>query len=143
MTQLELMNELFARIKSMKDEIAVIEKDVRIDFEINVLNFFYDKGFEFEKLKRETYGFPEPFIDYELKNNIQPAFAHDFGVPFKEKKYTYYPPCFRINAGVFTVKFKWWKETNTNWTDVYWHPDQITLEEFYEKKLKRTFKLIK
>jgi hypothetical protein len=141
MTPLEQMTEQFGYIKSMQNEIAVIEKDVRINFEENVLNFFKDKGFEFEKVKVNTYGFPEPTKDYQLKNDIRPAFAHEFGVN-KEGKYSYYPPTFRINAWDFIIRFDWWKSGNRYETKVYWHPDQITLEDFYNKKLKKVFKLL-
>ena len=138
MTQMEIMTEQFSYIKSMKDEIAIIKIDVQINFEKNVLNFFKNKGFQFEKCEAETYGYPPTFQDYELKNKVRPAFAHDFG----NNIYTYYPPTFRINGWNFVVRFDSWKDTNTNWTKVYWHPDEITLEEFYEKKLKKTFKLL-
>jgi hypothetical protein len=51
-------------------------------------------------------------------------------------------PKFKIVPGDFVIKFEWWKIQNENPTTAYWHPEEMTLETFYNKHLKRAFKLI-
>jgi len=51
-------------------------------------------------------------------------------------------PKFKIVPWEFAVKFEWWKTGNQNPSTAIWHPEEMSLETFYNKKLKRTFKLL-
>jgi len=133
---------MFGVIRSKKDDIYALERDIRTTFDENIIQFFKEKGFNFEKQKVTNYGFPETTTNYVLENKGQPNFAHLFSGR-KNDEYSYRAPSFKILSWSMNVKFEWWKSGNQSMTSAYWHPDEMSLEEFYEKKLKRTFKLIK
>lgn len=141
MTPLEQMTEQFAYIKSMKDEISVIEKDIRINFEKNILNFFKDKGYLFERISDKTS--PVHYYTTTKKESEHFCQINDRAGDNSTYEKEYFLPFFRVLSWDFNVRFSWWKSTNQHETQVYWHPDEMSLEEFYEKKLKKVFKLIK
>jgi len=148
---IEYMNELFAIIVAKKNSITDVEKIIRIDFEKNVVFFLKDKGFDFEFIKNDYDVIHRYTITKQSKNFRQTWFENKAGhtIPDEQAKWeetvqkeSYEPPRFKINPWNFEVKFEWWKSDNQNPTAHVWHPEQMTLEQFYNKHLKRTFKLI-
>jgi len=125
---IEFMDDMFSIIKAKRRDISEIEKIIKIDFEKNVVFFFKDKGYEFQ-LVDNVY---DPINRYRLDKQSD---------NFKRGN-DYYLPKFKIVPWEFVVKFEWWKTGNQNPTKVYWHPEEMTLETFYNKNLKRAFKLI-
>jgi len=125
---IEFMDDMFSIIKAKRRDISEIEKIIKIDFEKNVVFFFKDKGYEFQLVDNKY----DPINRYRLNKQSD---------NFKRGN-DYYLPKFKIVPGEFVIKFEWWKTGNQNPTKVYWHPEEMTLETFYNKNLKRAFKLI-
>jgi len=125
---IEFMDDMFSIIKAKRHDISEIEKIIKIDFEKNVVFFFKDKGYEFQLVDNKY----DPINRYRLNKQSD---------NFKRGN-DYYLPKFKIVPGEFVIKFEWWKTGNQNPTKVYWHPEEMTLETFYNKNLKRAFKLI-
>ena len=154
---IEFMTDLFSIIKAKKRDIAEIEKIIRIDFEKNVIFFFKDKGYDFQLVDNKY----DPINRYCLNRTCE-SFKHikyvnsaghtipeslvsspEYG--FKQNDtvvVSYHLPKFKIVPWEFAVKFEWWKTGNQNPSTAIWHPEEMSLETFYNKKLKRTFKLL-
>jgi len=142
---LEMMSKMFADIKKKKDDIEEIEQLIRIDFEKNVIKFFKQKGFSFEAVDNKY----DPINRYRLPNSKHEnnnfkdiSTINYYIIPEIEGNIINFVPQFNIVPWEFTIKFVWWKSNNGSATKVYWHPEEISLEEFYNKKLKKVFNLI-
>ena len=140
MTDLTEMTKLFSVIKSKKDDITELEKIIKVDFNQNVINFFKEKGFEFIAIDNKY----DPINRYRLNGTSyhnNKNFRVMGAVKATGEDYTSVPK-FDIVPWEFTIKFVWWKSTNQNPTNLRWHPEEISLEDFYNKKLKKVFNLI-
>lgn len=128
------MSQLFSCIKAKRDDIKRIEDKIRVDFEKNVVQFFKDKGFEFEKVDNKY----DTISRYRLPKKEYPNFL----LNWESTPASYFPPQFDIVPWQFTIKFCWAKAKNLNQTEMRWHPEEMSLEEFYNRKLKKVFVLL-
>jgi hypothetical protein len=115
-------------INQLQNEVNISEKEIKTTFYSDVYEFFISKGYEFEeKVKNDYSGF------------------HRFKEPRqKDEKSTFNSsgkPRYKIGKTGLIVRFEWHLEKNSNWTSVYWYPEKQTLEEFYNKRLKKTLVL--
>ena len=139
MTLIE-MTQYFACIKSKRNEIEKLEQMIRKDFEKNIIDFFKEKGYVFTAIDNKydpiNRYLPEGNPYHNNKNFKVMGVVRDTG-----EEYTSVPK-FDINPWEFIIKFVWWKASNGSPTKVYWHPEVESLEDFYNKRLKKIFKLI-
>ena len=137
--RLKEMTDFFAVIKSKRNDIEVFEGEIRPHFEKIVINFFKEKGFDFKAFDNKY----DPINRYRLPGRESSPNFKKVGYMSNElKKVVTFVPQFNIVPWEFTIKFEWQKATNQNVTKVYWHPEEMSLEEFYNKKLKKVFNLI-
>jgi hypothetical protein len=103
------------------------------------VKFFKDKGFEFEKIDNKY----DPISRYRLPEDKEssPNFYKMGTHVMSGKDYTFVPQ-FDIVPWEFNIRFEWWKANNQNRTRVYWRPEEMSLEEFYNRKLKKVFVLL-
>lgn len=137
--KLKEMSDYFALIKSKRNDIEVIEEELRKDFEKIVITFFKEKGINFKLVNNKYDPINRYYIDKESENFTYSEYTLHGSDEIIRK---YYTPKFTIVPWEFIIKFEWHKAKNQNPTKVYWHPEEMSLEDFYIKKLKKVFDLI-
>lgn len=135
---LENMTNKFSEIKNKRDKIKAIENLIRPDFEKNVINFFKEKGFDFKAFDNKY----DPINRYRLEGRLYSTNFILIGTEVSSGKNVTFVPQFNIVPWDFTIRFEWHKAKNQSRTQVYWHPEEMSLEDFYNKKLKKVFNLI-
>jgi hypothetical protein len=131
------MTEQFSIIKHKREQIEKIEEEIRGQFEKTVINFFKQEGFNFKVIDNKY----DPINRYRLTKQTSENFRL-VGSDVSSGKNVNFVPQFNIVPWEFIIKFEWWKSKNGAPTKVYWHPEEMSLQEFYNKKLKKVFALI-
>lgn len=135
------MTELFRVIKEKKEEAEKLEKQIQPVFENLVIEFFKEKGFMFETRDPYYEEYDPPRKYFYLPEKKYPNFVM---MPWggKSTKKMYLPPVMITDRIRMSVRFEWQKTGNVSQTKVYWHADKESLEDFYKRKLEKTFNLI-
>jgi hypothetical protein len=107
-------------IKQLQSEVDAYEKENKLTFKDDVRKFFLDKGYEFNS-------------DDRYKNEFINLRQVDDKSTFRRTL-----PCYYIaGKNDLIIRFEWWLLKNGNRSTVYWYPEKKTLENFYEKSLKK------
>jgi len=118
-----------AIIKQLQGENAEQEKEIRKTFNEDVKKFFLSKGYEFEEVSSSYRGEKNKFKDLRQLNENN---------TFKET----FEPCYYIaGKNKLTIRFEWSLVKNFNRTQTYWYPEKQTLEDFYNRRLKKVLVL--
>lgn len=110
-----------AIIKKLQSEVNAYEKENLLTFEDDVKNFFLVKGYEFDTADR----YKNKFInlrEVDDKNTFKPYSKPYYYITGKNK---------------LIIRFEWSLKKNSNVSKIYWYPEKRTLEDFYEKRLKK------
>ncbi len=137
---LKEMTDYFAVIKSKRNDIEVIEEEIHKDFEKNIISFFKSKGINFKLMNNKYDPVNRYYIDKKSDNFMSSEYSRTSAL--NEIERYYYTPKFVIIPYDFVIKFEWHKANNQNPTKVYWHPEEMSLETFYNKKLKKVLDLL-
>lgn len=143
------MKDLIVKFKELaikRGELIEMEKYIHTVFADEIFKFFVDKGFPFE----EYQSFYSPDVRYfrtvkresELFGHKSYQAAPAYVTPVLKTYTKMNFPTFEVKRNTLKVYFHWQKVVNRNYTEVWWNPEKETLEEFYERKLKKVFKLL-
>ena len=119
-------NEWFNLVNTYQDGIKVCEKRAADMIDQYMLDFFDDRGIKFELFDNKW----DTINRYHLQDLPYPKFKPN------------HAPAYHINPFSLIVTFRWWKEKNNKETKILWDPREETLEDLYDQKLKKVFKLI-
>lgn len=114
-------------IRQLTKEVNDAENMIRPTFMADVVDFFISKGYKLEA--RNKYNNSYKFADVRQVNesNI-----------FDDR----YSPEFMLSGrNNLVIKFTWKLKKNWNESKVYWYPEKQTLEDFYNRRLKKTILL--
>lgn len=119
-------------IKQLQKEINETEEILRKTFLTDVENFFIQKGYDIQDIQKTNFHYLKGTKIFKNLRQI------DENNTFKQS----YEPCY-IPAGKnkLIIKFEWWLQKNNNITSIYWYPEKQTLEDFYQRRLKKYLKL--
>lgn len=114
-------------IRQLTKEINDIENKIRPTFMSDVVDFFVNKGYKVELKGR--YGSVYRFTDVRQVNDNN---------TFDDR----YSPEFMLSGrNNLVIKFTWKLKKNWNSSKVYWYPEKQTLDDFYNRRLKKTILL--
>lgn len=114
-------------IKKLTKEINDAENMIRPTFMADVIDFFISKGYKLESKSRYN-------NNYKFADVRQISEATTF-----DERYT---PEFMVSgSNGLVIKFTWKLKKNYNESKVYWYPEKQTLEDFYNRRLKKTILL--
>lgn len=139
------MKDLIVKFKELaikRSKINEMEKYIHTVFADEILKFFIEKGIEFEELKS---GYTENVRRFQPVKKDSEKFGfqgYSHGDPELKTFSKCYFPVYYIKRNTLLVYFNWWKLPNLNMTVVWWNPEKETLEEFYERKLKKVLILL-
>ena len=110
-----------AIIKQLQSEVDTYEKENRLTFSNDVKNFFLSKGYEFDDTDR----YKNKFINLRQVDE-----RNTFG--------PYHTPMYYIaGKNKLIVRFEWHLKKYCNRSSTYWYTEKKTLNDFYEKSLKK------
>ena len=118
-----------AIIKQLQAEVDENENELRKTFASDVKQFFLSKGFEFKHIE-DKYRNP----DYEnvFINLRQIDDKSTFTSYRGEPKY------YIAGKNNLIVRFEWSLKKNSGNSQIYWYPEKQTLDDFFERRLKKT-----
>ena len=119
-------NEWFNLVNTYQDGIKVCEKRAAEMIDQYMLDFFDDRGIKFELFDNKW----DTINRYHLQDLPYPKFKPN------------HAPAYHINPFSLIITFRWWKKKNNKETKILWDPREETLEDLYDQKLKKVFKLI-
>lgn len=113
-----------AIIKQLQSEVDAHETEIKKTFADDVKLFFISKGYEFETSKNNHY--EQRFLDLRQINDKN-TFRRG-----REPKY------YIAGKNNLIVRFEWSLSKNSGGSQIYWYPEKQTLEDFYNRRLKKT-----
>jgi hypothetical protein len=136
----------FKEIATKRTEIEEMEKYIHTVFADEILKFFTEKGIQFKEV---TSGYGEYMRCFTTVKRDSEVFGH--------KSYQAAPanvtpvlktftkcnfPTYYVKQNSLIVYFSWQKVKNLKYTELWWNPEKETLEEFYNRKLKKVLILL-
>ena len=107
-------------IEQLQKEVNKIEIEIRETFADDVRKFFLSKGYEIEDSR------------YGEKKFINLRYLDENSTFDRE-------PIYKIaGQNKLIVRFEWRRKKNISMSQIYWYPEKQTLEEFYNRRLKKT-----
>lgn len=117
-----------AIIKQLQNEVDEVEKELRKTFSSDVKSFFLLKGFEFKHAEDKYRN-----LDYEnIFINLRQI---DEKSTFRKN---YEPSYYIAGKNNLIVRFEWYLNKNSSSSQIYWYPEKQSLEDFYNRRLKKT-----
>jgi len=117
-----------AIINQLQAEVDEHENELRKTFASDVKQFFLSKGFEFKQIE-DKYRNP----DYEnIFINLRQIDDKSTFKSYSEPKY------YIAGKNNLIVRFEWSLKKNSGSSQIYWYPEKQTLDDFYERRLKKT-----
>lgn len=110
-------------IKKLEEEINEIETKLRKTFADDVLNFFISKGYTVNKGRYEPLRFHfDNLRQIDEKNTFEQYSTPEYYIAGKNK---------------LVVRFEWHLKKNISLSQIYWYPAKQTLDDFYNRRLKK------
>jgi len=139
------MKEIVKQFKELavkKQEVKDIELQIRNTFADEIQKFFADKGYPFEEYQSSYSPMVRYYRPVKRDSDKFGFMGYDHGNPELKTFARCYFPTYTIKHNTLTVVFNWWKLPNVNITDIWWNPEKETLEELYNRTLKKILKLL-